>query len=248
MADQQPTSEPEETWEDIPGYDGRYQCSNQGRVRRQQWSGTMKTGKRRTYPARLMKQSPLKSGHMKTALTPLDGKVGKSDIRLVHRLVLETFVGPCPEGMECRHLNDNPADNRLSNLCWGTRTDNMFDRTRNRIDNNGTKHATHCARGHAFDDENTINYADGHRACRTCVNAAGRRRRATYRDANPIPERTQCKRGHDLVEPNLRIGQLPRKDCKACHRGYEWARNHHMTDSLQQITDSYYEKIMGHQK
>lgn len=38
----------------------------------------------------------------------------------IHRLVLQAFVGPCPEGMEARHLNGDPSDNRLENLCWGT--------------------------------------------------------------------------------------------------------------------------------
>ena len=33
--------------------------------------------------------------------------------KLVHRLVLEAFVGPCPEGMETRHLNGKRSDNRL---------------------------------------------------------------------------------------------------------------------------------------
>lgn len=46
----------------------------------------------------------------------------------VHRLVLETYVGLCPEGMECRHLNGNPADNRLENLKWGSHGENMRDR------------------------------------------------------------------------------------------------------------------------
>lgn len=46
----------------------------------------------------------------------------------VHRLVLEAFVGPCPDGMECRHLNGDPADNRLENLCWGAHIENMRDR------------------------------------------------------------------------------------------------------------------------
>lgn len=36
--------------------------------------------------------------------------------RLVHRLVLETFIGPCPKRMECCHKNGMRADNRLNNL------------------------------------------------------------------------------------------------------------------------------------
>lgn len=48
----------------------------------------------------------------------------------IHRAVLETFVGPCPIGEECRHLDGNPSNNRLSNLCWGTRLENQGDRER----------------------------------------------------------------------------------------------------------------------
>lgn len=48
--------------------------------------------------------------------------------RLVHRLVLEAFVGPCPEGMECRHFPDrNPRNNRRENLRWGTPVENAHD-------------------------------------------------------------------------------------------------------------------------
>lgn len=53
---------------------------------------------------------------------------------LVHRLVLETFVGPCPDGMECRHLDGNSNNNNLKNLCWGTKKENMQD---------AIKHGTH---------------------------------------------------------------------------------------------------------
>lgn len=48
--------------------------------------------------------------------------------RLVHRLVLEAFVGPCPDGMECCHNNGVRSDNRLENLRWDTRKANGQDR------------------------------------------------------------------------------------------------------------------------
>jgi hypothetical protein len=49
----------------------------------------------------------------------------------IHTLVLETYVGPCPPGMECRHLNGKPLDCRWpENLVWGTHGDNMRDRAR----------------------------------------------------------------------------------------------------------------------
>jgi hypothetical protein len=57
-------------------------------------------------------------------------QLGRGDQRFVHRLVLEAFVGPCPEGMECRHLDGNPGNNRLENLAWGTARENWEDALR----------------------------------------------------------------------------------------------------------------------
>lgn len=53
---------------------------------------------------------------------------------LVHRLVLLAFIGPCPQGMECRHLDGNKDNNNLDNLRWGTCDENVQDR----IDHNRT--------------------------------------------------------------------------------------------------------------
>ena len=47
------------------------------------------------------------------------------------RLVLEAFVGPCPDGMECCHWDDNKDNNKLENLRWGTDKNNADDRVRN---------------------------------------------------------------------------------------------------------------------
>jgi hypothetical protein len=44
---------------------------------------------------------------------------------LLHRLVLEAFVGPCPEGMQARHFPDRDRTNCcLDNLSWGSSSDN----------------------------------------------------------------------------------------------------------------------------
>jgi hypothetical protein len=48
----------------------------------------------------------------------------------VHSLVLLAFVGPCPPDLECRHLNGQRDENRLSNLVWGTSKENKADSIR----------------------------------------------------------------------------------------------------------------------
>lgn len=60
-----------------------------------------------------------------TIRTMSDGRLVK-----VHRLVLEAFVGPCPKGMQTRHLNGIRNDNHLGNLKWGTSQENALDRNR----------------------------------------------------------------------------------------------------------------------
>jgi hypothetical protein len=90
-------------------------------------------------------------------------KVGK--LFLVHRLVAFAFIGePEPEQEVC-HRDGNPLHNNLSNLRWGTRSDNMQDRVRHGNHPNASK--THCIHGHGFTTENT--YVNGKaRICRTC--------------------------------------------------------------------------------
>jgi len=51
----------------------------------------------------------------------------------VHRLILEAFVGPCPSGMQCRHLDGDSLNNRLDNLCWGTQKENADDAARHGV-------------------------------------------------------------------------------------------------------------------
>lgn len=54
-----------------------------------------------------------------------------------HQIILKTFVGPCPQGLECRHLDGNPQNNALENLKWGTRLENMRDKIRHGTNRGG---------------------------------------------------------------------------------------------------------------
>lgn len=60
----------------------------------------------------------------------------------VHKLVLNAFVGPCPEGMQCRHLDGDKENNRLDNLCWGTPKENAEDRKRHGTNSEGEKNGS----------------------------------------------------------------------------------------------------------
>ena len=97
----------------IPGFPN-YSISKNGQV----WSKPRKNTK-----GGRLKFSVDFSNHLRVYLYNEGKKVGK----FIHRLVLETFVCPCPVGMEARHLNGKPQDNRLKNLAWGTRSENQID-------------------------------------------------------------------------------------------------------------------------
>lgn len=55
---------------------------------------------------------------------------GKTFNRYNHRLTLETFVGPCPQNMECCHEDGNGLNCNLRNLRWDTRSGNRKDAIR----------------------------------------------------------------------------------------------------------------------
>jgi hypothetical protein len=58
----------------------------------------------------------------------------------VHSLILEAFVGPCPVGMECRHLDGTRTNNRLDNLQWATPKVNNADKRRHGTERLGERH------------------------------------------------------------------------------------------------------------
>lgn len=115
-----------EVWRPVVGFEGLYEVSDAGRVRsldrsyvQRAATGTAHVHRRR---GQMLKPGGCASGHLSVAL----GRKGGS--RMVHRLVLEAFVGPRPAKHEARHKNGRPDDNRLINLEWATRGRNIQDK------------------------------------------------------------------------------------------------------------------------
>lgn len=117
----------EEIWRDIPGYEGKYQASTEGRIRSLDRIVKSKNWYTNEWFDRHIKGQILKpgifckSGHVSVVLG--HGAAGSP----VHQLVMRTFVGETPPGKEILHNDGNPRNNALSNLRFGTRTDNILD-------------------------------------------------------------------------------------------------------------------------
>jgi len=60
----------------------------------------------------------------------------------LHVIVLEVFVGPCPDGMECAHDNGVRSDCRLSNLRWDTHKNNIADKRKHGTWQQGESHGS----------------------------------------------------------------------------------------------------------
>ena len=126
-----------ETWLTIPEFEGRHEVSNLGRVRSLPRTVMRTGGKILTVKGRVMKPF-LNKGYPRYTFT----QDGKFVYKFAHQLVMLCFVGPCPEGQEVRHKNDNREDCRLSNLEYGTRSQNIADCKRNGGFRNGASHLT----------------------------------------------------------------------------------------------------------
>lgn len=112
----QPQEPQPEEWRDIPGFEGLYQVSTLGYVRRVYISPNQQ---RFPYLGILGITSDVK-GYSRVSLS----KDRTSKRYRVHRLVMLAFVGVCPPRFEVNHKNGIKTDNHLSNLEYCTASQN----------------------------------------------------------------------------------------------------------------------------
>lgn len=125
----------------IPGLDGYAACADGSLWTEMRFRGRganrvmYKSGVWRKLPA-----GPDEHGYRIIRMPGSVVGVKKSRKLYVHSLILLAFEGPCPPGMECRHLNGDRADCRWENLAWGTRSTNQMDRVAHGTSNRGERH------------------------------------------------------------------------------------------------------------
>lgn len=165
----------EEAWRPVPGYEGYYEVSDQGRVRSLDRTVTNSLGHSQRRRGQILKPIPhyanRSTGRRCIFLAVNLKRDGHSRTETVHKLVMAAFVGPRPDGYEVCHRNGNAQDCRLVNMYYGTASDNTLDRIRHGVHNQARK--THCPRGHLLVEPNLVrgSAARGHRACLACNRA-----------------------------------------------------------------------------
>lgn len=205
------TTSPLERWLPVVGWEGLYEVSELGRVR----SLPRKGGNNRTYGGSILTQTPIKGGYLEVTLS----RNNQSRPAKVHVIVARAFLGPRPEDLEVRHLDGNPANEWLSNLIYGTRSENILDQVRHGTHPEASK--TRCPKGHEYTEENTQVTSDGRRNCRRCALLKTWKRRGKEPDSPPKRRAVgaHCKRGHEFTPENtyLRPDGAGRQ-CRECNR------------------------------
>lgn len=151
-----------EEWRPAAGWEGFYEVSTLGEVRSAARTVPHKRYGAMTLRRRWMAQVTTSQGYRTVTLS----RDGKHLVVRVHVLVLETFVGPRPEGHDGCHNDGDPEHNDLSNLRWDTRSANVRDQVAHGT--HSVANRTHCPQGHQYTTANTERKKGNRRVCKTC--------------------------------------------------------------------------------
>lgn len=154
-----------EEWRSIEGYEGYYEISNLGRVRSLDRNIVYINGKVIHRKGIYFKLQKDRNGYTIVNLS----KEGVTKTKLVHHLVARSFIENVSGFPNVLHGAAGQKDNSVSNLKWGTQSENMFDKRRDKTNPNSNKLYFNC--GHLLKEPNIMPYSlndpIGQR-CRSC--------------------------------------------------------------------------------
>lgn len=140
----------------IKEFENTHQISDHGRVKALERIGS----DGRKLREKIMKPRWAGSSGQRLSVTLIGN--GETRRAYVHVLVLENFVGPRPPGLKGLHADDNGENNVLTNLSWGTDSQNNYDLVKNGRHANARK--TQCPQGHNL----VMRWKNGGRRCIEC--------------------------------------------------------------------------------
>ena len=116
-----------EVWRDVSGWEGIYEVSNRGRVKRIKRRVTHRnqaTAFSMVYPTKILRANPDSRGYPQVVLNAVSVGKKKRTAR-VHRLVAEAFIPNPQNKLQVNHINSDITDARAFNLEWCTASENQ---------------------------------------------------------------------------------------------------------------------------